>query len=119
MAQILRVGVSKKTNVQGVHVEAALQNFDKAIREEILNRVRDGSGTMKCTEIEEIGVQAGLSKMRATGAFMRLAGEAWAGHIQPKSGLPVWLDGPPIEPLPRWVAVDFHRWWFQRRGMLS
>lgn len=100
-------------------MEAALQQFDKEIKEEILHRVKVGSGTMQCTEIEEIGVNAGLSKLRARGEFVRLAGEGWAGHIQLKSGVPIWVDSPPREPLPRWVAVDFHRWWFQRRGMLS
>jgi hypothetical protein len=99
-------------------MEAALQQFDKDIKEEILQRVKHGNGTMKCTEIEEIGVKAGLSKIRARGEFVRLAGESWAGHIQPKSGVPIWIVSPPREPLPPWVAVDFHRWWFQRRGLL-
>lgn len=99
-------------------MDAALQQFNKDIKEAILSRLQDESLTMSRDEIEAIGVKAGLAKLRAVGAFLHLAGEAWAGHICPEKGQPVWLDSPPKEPLPRWVSVDLHRWWFERNGML-
>jgi hypothetical protein len=101
-------------------MDAALQQFDKNIKEEILRRLQEEeSATMSRAEIEEIGLKAGLPKLRAAGEFMRLAGEAWAGYIHPATGAPFWLGRPPKELLPRWVAVDFHRGWFQNKGMLS
>ncbi len=97
------------------------KRFDKDIKEEILRRFQDARTswiTMSREEIVEIGVNAGLHKLRAIGEFERLAGEVWAGHLKPKKGLPFWFDRPPKEPLPRWITVDLPRWWFERRGML-
>ena len=100
-------------------MDAALQQFDKDIKEEILCRLQGESAIMSREEIEEIGIKAGLPKLRAAGEFVRLVGESWAGYIHPAKGAPFWLDSLPKEPLPRWVAVEFYRWWFQNKGMLS
>jgi hypothetical protein len=97
------------------------KRFDKDIKEEILRRLQDARTswiTMSREEIEEIGVKAGLHKLRAIGEFERLAGEVWAGHLHSKNGPPFWFDSPPKEPITRWIAVDFPHWWFKRRGML-
>jgi hypothetical protein len=100
-------------------MDAARQQFDKDIKEEILRRLQHESfATMHRNEIEEVGVKAGLPRLRAAGEFLRLAGVVWAGHICPEDGVPIWLESPPKEPLPRWVEVDFHRWWFEGKGML-
>ena len=56
-------------------MNAALQQFDKDIKEEILRRLQGESATMNREEIEEIGVKAGLPKLRAAGEFMRLVGK--------------------------------------------
>jgi hypothetical protein len=102
-------------------MEAARQRFDKDIKEEILRRLQDARTswiTMSRDEIIEIGITAGLHKLRAIGEFERLAGAVWAGHLHPRKGSPFWFDSPPKEPIPRWITVDFPRWWFERRGML-
>ena len=97
-----------------------LQQFKKDIKQEILRRLQGKSSIMSRDEIEEIGVKAGLTRLRAAGMFMRLAGEVWAGHIYPVEGKQqFWLNSPPKEPLPRWTGVKFHRHWFQQKGMLS
>jgi hypothetical protein len=60
---------------QRVPMNAALQQFDKDIKEKILRRLQGESATMYREEIEEIGVKAGLPKLRAAGEFMRLVGK--------------------------------------------
>jgi hypothetical protein len=97
-----------------------LQLFKKEIEEEILRRLRGESSIMSRDEIEEIGVKAGLTKLRTAGLFISLAGDVWAGHIFPtRENKQFWLNSPPKEPLPRWTGVKFHRHWFQQKGMLS
>jgi hypothetical protein len=101
-------------------MDAAIQQFNKDIKEEILRRLEGESSIMSRDEIEEIGVKAGLPRLRAAGMFIRLAGEVWAGHIYPVKGeQQFWINNPPKEPLPRWTGVKFHRHWFQQKGMLS
>ena len=82
-------------------MDAALHQFNKDIKEEILRRLQGESFTMSREEIEAIGVKAGLPKLMAAGIFLQLAGEVWAGHIYPAKGKQFWLDSPPKEPLPR------------------
>lgn len=97
-----------------------LQQFKKDIKEEILRRLQGESSIMSRDEIEEIGVKAGLTKLRTAGIFISLAGDVWAGHIFPtREEKQFWLHSPPKEPLPRWTGVKLHRQWFQQKGMLS
>ncbi len=104
-------------------MDATLQQFSRDIEEEILRRLQSESfsenSIMSRDEIEEIGVKAGLTKLRAAGLFISLAGEVWAGHIFPAKGAGYWLNSPPKEPLPRWTGVNFHRQWFQQKGKIS
>jgi hypothetical protein len=97
-------------------MDAALHQFNKDIKEEILRRLQGESFTMSRDEIEAIGVKAGLPKLMAAGIFLQLAGEVWAGHIYPAKGKQFWLDSPPKEPLPRWDEVHFHPQWFKQTG---
>ena len=99
-------------------MDAAREQFAKDIKAEILRRLQDESATMSRDEIVEIGVNAGLHKLMAIGEFERLAGNVWAGHLHTKNGRPFWFSSPPEKLMPRWIKVDFRRWWFENRGML-
>ena len=101
-------------------MDAAIQQFNKDIKEEILRRLEGESSIMSRDEIEEIGVKGGLTKLRTAGIFISLAGDVWAGHIFPtREQKQFWLNSPPKEPLPRWTGVNLNRQWFQQKGILS
>jgi hypothetical protein len=61
----------------------ARQQFNRAIRAEILRRLREKSFYMDKNEIEEIGEQEGIPKEEAAQEFLRLAGRVWAGQGGP------------------------------------
>ncbi len=96
----------------------AHQRFRDAIEAEILQRLKERTRYMDKSEVEDIGVRAGLDRTMVTPAFLRLAGSIWAGQILPEEGPPIGVHGPRTE-VPSWVGVTFYVEWFQKRGKLA
>jgi hypothetical protein len=95
----------------------ARQRFRKEIEAEIIRRVEARSNPrMSKSEIEEIGVAAGMRREVVALEFRSLAGDVWCGSVHPEDASePYYLDSP-IRRLPSWVAVDFESAWFHRKG---
>jgi hypothetical protein len=102
-----------------VDLVAARQGFRKGIEAEIMRRIEACSDLrMSKSEIEDIGVAAGMIQEDIASEFRSLAGDVWCGLVYPEDkSEPYYVDGP-IRRLPSWVAVNFELGWFHRKGKI-
>ena len=97
---------------------AVYRQFIGAIEDEILRRMRDqGTYCINRSEIEDVGVRTGMSRVAAAHVFLIQAGSSWAGEIITEEGESVPFYGPQTS-VPAWNAVAFDVEWFRGRGKL-